>query len=365
MRAPASRQKRVDAGRPIAHVAAEAGISRQCLSKWHARWQQDGEDGLRDRSSQPQGSPRRTSPDVVARIKQLRTDRTFGPVRIAYELLTQGVRIAASTVHRVLVRLGLSRLRDMDRPTGEPVRRAERYEKDLPGEMVHTDVKKLGVIRDGGGWWAHGRGSTQAAAARRGPRVGYDYLDVCIDDHIRMLYAEVLPDEKDSTCAAFIGRAGIFMAGCGITIERVMSDNAFAYRHSHAYADAVASLSPGAQRKFIKPHCPRTNGKAERVNQTANDEWARAAVYLSSAERTAALDPGCISTTITDPTPHSAGSRPSAASPTSRAVTARRALSRLEPSAREERGTPRPALRYPCPRRGRRPLPAQARDVGI
>ena len=283
--------ERVDAGRPIAHVAAEAGISRQCLSKWHGRWVEDGEDGLLDRSSQPHGSARRTSPQVVARIKQLRKDRKLGPARIAYELLAEGVRIAASTVHRVLVRLGLSRLRDMDRPTGEPARVAERYEKDAPGDLVHTDVKKLGVIRDGGGWWAHGRGSTQAAAARRGPRVGYDYLHVCIDDHSRLLYAEVLPDEKGTTCASFISRAGLFMASYGITIKRVMSDNAFAYRHSRAYADAVADLSPGATRVFIKPHCPWTNGKAERVNQTANDEWARAAVYRSSAERAAALDP--------------------------------------------------------------------------
>ena len=282
--------ERVDAGRPIAHVASEAGISRQCLSKWHARWVQDGQDGLLDRSSQPHGSPGRTSPQVTAQIERLRRQRKFGPARIAHELLRQGIKVAASTVHRVLVRLGISRLRDLDRPTGQTARQHERYEKDAPGELVHTDVKKLGVIRDGGGWWAHGRGSAQHKATKKGPRVGYDYPHVCIDDHSRLAYAEVLPDEKGATCAAFITRAGVFMAGYGITIERVMSDNAFAYRHSHDYANAVAALGPGARRKFIKPHCPWTNGKAERFNQTANDEWARAAVYDSSAERTAALD---------------------------------------------------------------------------
>ena len=281
--------QRIDAGRPIAHVAAEAGISRQCLSKWHRRWVDDGEDGLLDRSSQPLGSPRKTSPVLVGRIEQLRRQRKFGPARIAHELLRHGIKIAASTVHRVLVRLGISRLRDLDWPTGQTARRAERYEKDAPGELVHTDVKKLGGIRQGGGWWVHGRGSTQSAAARSGPRVGYDYLHVCIDDHSRLAYAEVLPDEKGATCAGFISRAGQFMAGYGITIQRVMSDNAFAYRHSRDYEDAVAALSPGARRKFIKPHCPWTNGKAERLNQTANNEWARAAAYGSSAERTAAL----------------------------------------------------------------------------
>ena len=280
--------ERVDAGRPIAHVAAEAGVSRQCLSKWYGRWA-DGDSDLADRSSRPFGSPRRTPPAVVAAIEALRRERKFGPARIAHELARRGVRVAASTVHRVLVGLGLSRLRDMDRPTGERARRARRYERAAPGELVHTDVKKLGRIRDGGGWWAHGRASRQAAAARRGPRVGYDYLHVAIDDHSRLLHAEVLPDERGETCAAFISRAAAFMASYGITIERVMSDNAFAYRHSAAYADAVAALSPGARRTFIRPHCPWTNGKAERVNQTANDEWARAAVYGSSAERTAAL----------------------------------------------------------------------------
>ncbi len=282
--------ERVDAGRPIAHVAAEAGISRQCLSKWHARWCEDGEDGLLDRSSQPFGSPRRTSAALTEQIRLLRTTRKFGPARIAHELTRRGLRIAASTVHRVLVRLGLSRLRDMDRPTGLPARHVA-YERDAPGELVHVDVKKLGVIRPGGGWWAHGRGSVQAAAARKAPKVGYDYLHVCIDDHSRLAYAEVLPDETGATCAAFITRAGAFMASYGISIERVMSDNAFAYRHSNAYADAVALLSVGARRKFIRPHCPWTDGKAERLNQTANDEWARAAVYASSAERTAALAP--------------------------------------------------------------------------
>jgi transposase InsO family protein len=154
---------------------------------------------------------------------------------------------------------------------------------------VHTDVKKLGAIRPGGGWWAHGRGSAQDKAARGGPRVGYDYLHVCVDDYSRLTYAEVLPDETGLSCAAFITRAGRFMAQYGITIDRVMSDNAFAYRHSHAYRDAVAALSDCAHRVFIKPHCPWTNGKAERFNQTASNEWARAAVYDSSEDRTAAL----------------------------------------------------------------------------
>jgi transposase InsO family protein len=296
---------RVCAGRPIAHVAAEAGVSRQCLSKWYGRFLAEGEAGLVDRSSRPLGSPTRTSLQLTQRIEALRRGRKFGPARIAHQLAVEGVKIAASTVHRVLVRLGLSRLRDIDWPTGQLARqlpgqpdrrrwqispaRYRSYQRDAPGELVHTDVKKLGRIRDGGGWWAHGRGSAQSVAARTGPRVGYDYLHVCVDDHSRLAYAEVLPDETGTTCAGFITRAGSFMAGYGITIERVMSDNAFAYRHATAYAQAVAALSPGARRKFIRPRCPWQNGKAERFNQTANNEWARAQAFNSSTDRTAAL----------------------------------------------------------------------------
>jgi transposase InsO family protein len=290
---------RVCAGRPIAHVAAEAGISRQCLSKWHGRFLAEGEAGLVDRSSRPLGSPTRTSPQLTRRIEVLRRNRKFGPARIAHQLAAEGVTISASTVHRVLVRVGLSRLRDIDWPTGQLARQHDRrrwqvsparyrsYERATAGELVHIDVKKLGRIRDGGGWWAHGRGSPQSAASRSAPRVGYDHLHVCVDDHSRLAYAEVLPDETGATCAAFITRAGIFMAGYGITIERVMSDNAF--RHATAYARAVAALSPSARRKFIRPRCPWQNGKAERFNQTANNEWARAQVFDSSRARTTAL----------------------------------------------------------------------------
>ena len=113
---------RVDAGRPRAHVAAEAGVSRQCLSKWHARWRANGEAGLADHSSRPVHSPARV-PLVQGPIERLRRERKLGPARIAAELCAENVQISASGVHRVLVRLGLNRLRDLDRPTGEQLRR--------------------------------------------------------------------------------------------------------------------------------------------------------------------------------------------------------------------------------------------------
>jgi transposase InsO family protein len=278
---------RVDAGRPRAHVAAEAGVSRQCLSKWHARWRAQGEAGLLEHSSRPIRSPRQVPLDVQGRIERLRRKRKLGPARIAAELRGEGITISPAGVHRVLVRLGLNRLRDLDRPSGEQLRRPRRYERDRPGELLHLDMKKLGRIRPGGGWRAHGRDSAQARGAKQGPRVGYDYVHVAVDDHSRLAYVEVLPDERGITCAGFLRRAGRFFAGYGITIERIMTDNAWCYRRSHHFQAAVAEL--GAVQRFIKPHCPWTNGKAERFNQTLAYEWAYATVFDSSAQRVASL----------------------------------------------------------------------------
>lgn len=307
--------ERVDRGRPKAHVAAEAGISRQCLWKWHRRWLAEGEAGLADRSSRPSRSPRRLSATVEKRIERLRRDRNLGPDRIAYELRREGIQVSASGVHRVLVRLGINRLRDLDPPTGEQLRQPQRqpqhptrcaadsatsapgpnrwrrYERERPGELIHIDVKKLGHIRPGGGWWAHGRDSAQARASRSGPRVGYDYVHVAVDDHSRLAYVEVITSdqggENAAACAGFLRRAAAFYAGYGIHIEQVMTDNAFAYARSRLFAATLADI--GATHKPIKPRCPWTNGKAERFNRTLAVEWAYATAYDSSADRVAAL----------------------------------------------------------------------------
>jgi transposase InsO family protein len=192
-------------------------------------------------------------------------------------------------VGRILQRHGVPRLADCDPLTGAPIRAARatanRYERARPGELVHLDVKKLGRIPDGGGWRVHGR-SEQV----RGNGIGYDYVHVAIDDHTRIGYAEVLPDEKGTTAAAFLTRAARYFAGHGIhRIERVITDNAFAYRKSTAFREAVADL--GAVQRFIKPHCPWTNGKAERFNRTLQTEWAYRQAFTSSNHRQDALAP--------------------------------------------------------------------------
>jgi len=268
--------ERVCSGRPVAHVAAEMGISRATAHKWIRRWRSEGEAGLADRSSRPRTTPHRTAVSVEARVCHLRQARKLGPARLGPLL-----GLPASTVHRILVRHGLNRLAHLDRPTGQVIRR---YERDRPGELIHVDVKKLGRIPDGGGHKALGR---QAGRATRSG-AGFDYVHSAVDDHSRLAYSEIHPDEKAATCAAFLRRAAAFFHVTGIErIERVLTDNAWPYRKSFAWQQALADL--GASRKLTRAYRPQTNGKVERFNRTLLDEWAYLRPYTSNTERTAAL----------------------------------------------------------------------------
>jgi transposase InsO family protein len=272
--------QRVAAGRPIAHVAAEMGVSRATGHKWVARYRSEGLAGLADRTSRPHRSPARTSPQVETEIVELRRTRRLGPARIAGIL-----GLNPATVHRVLVRHGMPRLVWLDRPTGEPIRR---YERAHPGELVHVDVKKLGRLREGGGWRTLGRDSFEHRRARNAVRVGYEYVHCAIDDHSRLAYAEIHPDERAETCAGFLLRAAAWFDSVGITrIERVMTDNALAYRRGRAWHQALDQL--GAQARFTRRYRPQTNGKAERFNRTLLEEWAYAQPFTSSRQRAAAL----------------------------------------------------------------------------
>jgi transposase InsO family protein len=268
--------ERVRCGRPVAHVAAEMGISRATAHKWIRRWRSEGEAGLADRSSRPRTTPHRTAATVEARVCHLRQTRKIGPARLGPVL-----GLPASTVHRILVRHGLNRLAHLDRPTGQVIRR---YERARPGELVHVDVKKLGRIPDGGGHKVLGR---QAGRARRSS-MGFDYIHSAVDDHSRLAYSEVHADEKAATCAEFLRRAAAFFAGHGITrIERVLTDNAWPYRKSFAWRQTLADL--GAVGKLTRIYRPQTNGKVERFNRTLLDEWAYLRPYTSNTERTTAL----------------------------------------------------------------------------
>ncbi|WP_333894462.1 IS481 family transposase [Mycolicibacterium gadium] len=292
---PAGRRRlceRVDTGRPIAHVAAEAGISRRCLAKWYARWTQSGPDGLRDQSSAPGNRPGRTDTQIEQLVEQIRRATKYGPARIAAALEREHrIVIAPATVHRILVRRGINHLTDLDPPTGEQLRAVLRFEHDSPGSLVHVDVKKLGRIPSGGGWWAHGRGTElHRASKRRGQgtgAVGYTYLHSALDDHSRLAYTEPLDNEKGVTAADFWRRAVTFYAEHGITaVHRVLTDNGSCYR-SRAWARALDDTA--TTHKRTRPYTPRTNGKVERFNGTLTREWAYVREYSSEEERRAAL----------------------------------------------------------------------------
>jgi len=270
-----------------AHIAAAMGISRRCVGKWIDRFTSEGLAGLQDRSSRPHTMPTRASADLEARVVQLRKDERRGRDWIAAEL-----GVPARTVSRILGRHQLPHLAMLDPMTGLVIRASKtttiRYERDRPGELVHMDVKKLGKIPAGGGWRAQGWTVSNHQSNPDKTGVGYDYVHSLVDDHSRLAYSEILPDEKGPTCAAFLARGIAYFATHGITrIERLITDNAFAYRYH--LPRVCAEL--GITQKFIRPHCPWQNGKVERLNRTLATEWAYRQPFTSNDQRTAALAP--------------------------------------------------------------------------
>lgn len=278
----------IEHGRPISHVAKELGVSRQCAHRWVVRFRAEGEAGLVERSSRPHRCPRRTSATVEQRVLQLRRDERRGQDWIGPELA-----IPPRTVSAILRRHRVPYLRECDPLTGEVIRSskqtAKRYEREAPGDLAHMDVKKAGKIPDGGGWKAHGRQMGKTSAQKKA-RIGFDYVHSLVDDHSRLGYSEILPNEQGPTCAAFLLRAAEYFAEHGIAVIReVMTDNHWSYSRSTDVADAMASL--GAKHIFIKPHCPWQNGKVERYNRTMQTEWIYRQVFTSNTERAEALAP--------------------------------------------------------------------------
>ena len=256
-------------GWKISAAASAAGISQRTAHKWLRRYRQVGLPGLVDGSSRPRCSPNRLAIDRVELIVQLRQCRKTSP-QIATEL-----RMARSTVSRVLLRRGLQTLKKL-----EPVQPVRRYQRQRPGELIHLDVKKLGRIAGGPGHRIHGDRS------RCSPGVGWEFVHVCVDDASRLAYVEVLADEKALTAAGFLDRAVAWYARLGIRVRRVMTDNGSPYI-SHLFRGACQRLR--ARHLRTRPYRPCTNGKAERFIQTLLREWAYARPYHHSRFRTAAL----------------------------------------------------------------------------
>jgi transposase InsO family protein len=268
-------------------------VSPRTAGKWVARYLAQGPAGMADRSSRPRTSPAKTPLATVKRIVKLRWHKRLGPVQIAGQ-----TGVPASTVHAVLTRCRINRLRAIDRVTGEPIRR---YEHPHPGSLIHVDVTKFGNIPDGGGHRFVGRQqgkANRAATARRtgdrdghhGAKLGTAYLHTVIDDHSRVAYAEIHADETSATAIAVLQRATAWLAERGVTVERVLSDNGSCYR-SHAWRDACADLA--ITHKRTRPYRPQTNGKIERFHRTLADGWAYARYYDTETARREAL-PGWI-----------------------------------------------------------------------
>jgi transposase InsO family protein len=277
----------VEDGWSIRRAAERFQVSHTTAARWASRYRAQGAAGMADRPSRPHHSPARTDQRTERRIIKLRVTRRWGPARIAARLA-----IAPSTAYAVLRRYKAPPLAHLDRASGRPIRR---YERERPGELVHIDVKKLGNIPDGGGHRIVGRAqgdkNKQATTTRRRnskPVIGYGYLHTALDDHSRLAYTEILPDERKETAAAFLTRAAAWFTARNVTIQRVLTDNGACYK-SHLWAATCTGL--GIVHKRTRPYRPQTNGKVERFHRTLADEWAYARPYASEAERRAALDP--------------------------------------------------------------------------
>lgn len=265
---------RIESGDSVRAAAEAVGVSRSTAYKWLARWREEGELGLRDRSSAPHHIPHKTPARLRRRIEALRRKRWTG------RAIAARLGMARSTVGAWLRRMGLGLLRALT-----PPRVVRRYEKQRPGELLHLDVKKLGRFRHPG-HWATGRGKAAGQVRHRG--IGWDFVHVCIDDHSRVAYVEVHDDERKETATGFLRRAAAWYRRRRIQVERILTDNGACYR-SKDFALACREL--GARHGFTRPYRPQTNGKAERFIQTLLREWAYAKRYRSSAERTKLLAP--------------------------------------------------------------------------
>jgi len=256
------------AGQSPQSAAVDCGASRATGYRLWCRFQQGGWRALRDRPSTPRRQPLRLSAEAEAEILRWREHLRAGPLVIA-----AAVDRPASTVGKVLRRCGCSRL---PRPQRDP---RVRYQRDRPGELLHVDTKKLGRFYNVGK-------RILGDGVQRSPRAGWQHLHVAIDDHSRLAYTELLRTERKEDCAAFLERAVAWYAEQGITIERVISDNAKAY-HSHLWRDTCTELAIG--RRYTRPYSPWTNGKAEALIKTLLREWAYRFPYPTSAHRARAL----------------------------------------------------------------------------
>ncbi len=256
----------VDGGLTKSEAARRYNTTPKTVGKWVERFRKEGVEGLCDRSSRPHSSPDQTPLATGDAIEVWRRQRYTG-AQIAAK-----VGVSPATVSRILRRRGLNKLAALE--PAEPVRR---YERDKPGELIHIDIKKLGKFNQIG---HRITGDRSGQSNSRG--VGWEYVHVCIDDHSRIGFVDIMPDQKKRSATAFLKAAVAYYASLGVTIERVMTDNGSCYK-SFAFRRACKRL--GLRHIRTKPYTPKTNGKAERFIQTSLREWAYAYAYENSRQR--------------------------------------------------------------------------------
>lgn len=268
---------RLQAGETPRSIAGAVGVSPATVRKWLRRHEIEGVAGLEDRTSRPHRLRTRVTSEQILQVEALRRNRQ------PFWKIARETRLSRATVARIGKAKGLSRLSALD-PRIEIVR----YEKTLPGEMIHIDIKKLGRIEGIGHRITGNRIGQSAPRSRKQGGKGWEYLHLAVDDHSRLAYSEILPDETRRSCLKFLFNALRFYREHGVRILRIMTDNGVSFR-SRRYAKALRMLK--IKHKRTRPSTPRTNGKAERFVQTSLREWAYAKPYNHSSERAAALLP--------------------------------------------------------------------------
>src|SRR5271168_2844389 len=258
----------VERGCTLKAAAAAFNVSAKTAAKRVRRYREHGTSGLRDRSSRPNRSPRSTSSSLLETVLALR--RRHHGWRIALAL-----GLSRATVSRILRRAGLHRLRSLDPPP--PV---VRYEHKHPGDLIHFDIKRLARIVKPG-HRVHGDRTQETRGA------GYEYLHIAVDDHSRIAFAAILPDQSHRSAILFFLMARAYYGRYAIAVRRVLTDNGSCYRHA-IFGHTL--LHQQVKHRFTRPYTPRTNGKAERFIQTALREWAYARSYQTSLERHEQLD---------------------------------------------------------------------------
>jgi len=260
----------MEAGLGKAKAAKQFGVSIKTVSRWVKRFVESDPTAMHDRSSRPHHSPRRVAKPIEEAIIKLRRKRLCG------SHIAKQMGVSAATVSRVLKRNNLSRIRDL-----EPREPEHRYEHEVPGDMIHLDIKKPGRFNKVGHRITGDR-HRQSNQRSNGTAPGWEYVHVCIDDHSRLSFSQIHPDEKAVSAIAHLNAAVQWYRRMGITVKRVMTDNGSCYT-SKAFAATCKQL--GIKHIRTKPYTPRTNGKAERFIQTALREWAYARTYQTSNQR--------------------------------------------------------------------------------